>query len=167
MNLPDLLHSLTISGLKMSLGPDNAIDITGPTKHLTDDHRQSVRDNRSQIVALLGCFTESETGVEAELCEREAIQYSNSDHAQLQAIKIGNDFTAMVQGERWAWNKIGSMETVEDLDAFAKRFENDIKEFEYFRPIADDIRELIANRRVLLYPSNKANDRDASTSRPF
>ena len=65
MNLPDLLHSLTIAGLKMKLGPDDAIDIIGRIEKLTDEQRQGVRQNKSQIKQLLGCFTESEEEAES------------------------------------------------------------------------------------------------------
>ena len=31
----------------------------------------------------------------------------------------------------WLWNKIGQQESIEDLEAFAQRFENDLKNFEF------------------------------------
>ena len=157
MNLPDLIHSLTIAGIKMKLGPDGAIDVFGQIERLTDEHRQGVRENKSQIQQLLGCFTESE-----EEAEREAIIWADTDEAKLQAIKIGADFIPMAAADHhtWLWNKIGQQESIEDLEAFAQRFENDLTKFEVYRPIADDIRELIANRRVLLYASKEASESD-------
>lgn len=52
MSLPDLLHSLTIAGLRLELAGDN-LKVIGDTSLLTTEHKAALTANKGTLVAML------------------------------------------------------------------------------------------------------------------
>jgi len=164
MQIPELLHSLTLAGLSLATEADGKLSVVGPVKTLTDEQRQSLKEHAESLLEL-----QQQTCLTLEQAEREAIEWAGTDEAQGLGEAIGNDFLEMAAQDYHPWfeKRIGKIETLESLEAFSPKFEQDIIEFAVFRLIADNDRQLMSNRRALLKErerdNQKTSDPDATT----
>ncbi|MDA7903791.1 hypothetical protein N9B31_09040 [Mariniblastus sp.] len=158
MQIPELLHSLTLAGLSLATEADGKLSVVGPVKTLTDGQRRSLKEHAQSLLEL-----RRQTCLMLEQAEREALLWADLTEAQGLGEKAGNEFLKMasVDYETWLWNRVGTMETPESLDSFSERFEKDILEFEVFRQIADNVRQLISNRRALLVERERHNQKSS------
>lgn len=109
MNIADLLHSLTISGLTLSQSPAGELKVLGPVHKLTQQQKQGLSDHKQTLLALASqptCFippqeesdydkkTKSIPWLTPEArTEREAIQWADSRSPEVaQALANAIDF---------------------------------------------------------------------------
>jgi hypothetical protein len=167
VNIPELFSTLSNRGFRLELDGDD-LKVSGIERMSNAEH-QALKANKSEIVSLLSAVQRPPLEPTEEEIERVAIKWADTVKDFDLSEEIGNDLIELAAQDYRAWfeKRIGKIETLESLEAFSPKFEQDIIEFAVFRLIADNVRQLMSNRRALLKErerdNQKTSDPDATT----
>ena len=143
MNVPELLQSLTISGFTLGVVGGH-LEVRGPLEELTNFQRNLLKQHKNELLEMVGCFSDNEES----RCEREAIQFAQTPEAFEVARQIIADWERPSPGDHLLWvvGRIQQLTSLDELEVFSQRMEQDLLEHDTYRPVAREIRSLIDDR---------------------
>jgi hypothetical protein len=164
MELSQLMHSLTLLSLRLSLGEANEVQVRGDIAKLTPELTQALSQHKQALAPLLCCIPPADA-------EREAVQFADTPQGQARLPQAIDAWQSYTKANHLAFVKqcVKKAKSIAELELFESRFQTDCEAYETYRPIRVAAQELIRVKRYWLgqqLPYNEASGQSNAIAEP-